>query len=700
MRSLIPVLFAGLVAMETVHADSLNCRFVGNWPFGACYAVAVDSSRQLAFCGSGGGVYVLDISDRAHPIKLSEAIHTRGAVEGLFCYNTQLYIAVWSRGLEIWDVSSPANPVFHGFCSTPGYARSVFVTGNSVDTYAYVADWYRGLRIIRVSDPLSPVEIAYCDSFVYATGVWIDRHYAYLSDWYSGLLVFDIADPYNPVRLGSCGIQGTAYGVGGLLDRYCYLANGSFGGVSVIDVSDPVHPYRISDAGGPNAAEGVWIARGCAYVAEYSGRLNIWSLADPRFPNPVGNCVTQGMGCGVFVCDTTAWLADYRSLRVINVANPANPVAIDSLVMPSWARDIAVSGSYAYVASDAGVYILNVGNPANPRQVGFYATRRSVSAIACADHYAYAAVQDSGLIILDVQNPESLVRAGTFRGSSAGGVSVTGEYAFLAGNGLHIVDVGDPWLPIEIGHCSEPTSGRTVVVLGNYAYVTDYSRLWIIRISPPNNPTAISFWDSMPTCWGADVVRDSQGVYAGLAADQYGLLVLDVTNPVMPHVVGRCSTGGFTTGVAISGDYAYVSDEMEGLTVLDISDPGNPRDTAHYDARLGLVGVRVHDGLAYTVGEMGVQIFQCSDAVACSEPGTNASQQMLSVSPNPAPGDFRVRLGPGAKRLRVFDAAGRSVRSVESASEIVQVRGLPSGVYLLCAQTRSGTVMRKVVIQR
>ncbi|RKZ20949.1 hypothetical protein DRQ18_05300, partial [bacterium] len=40
--------------------DSLNVTFVGNWPFGPSYAVTVDTTRNLIFLGSGGGVYVLD----------------------------------------------------------------------------------------------------------------------------------------------------------------------------------------------------------------------------------------------------------------------------------------------------------------------------------------------------------------------------------------------------------------------------------------------------------------------------------------------------------------------------------------------------------------------------------------------------------------------------------------------------------------
>ena len=43
--------------------DTWNAELVGNWPFGKARATATDSARELAFFGSGGGVYILDISD-------------------------------------------------------------------------------------------------------------------------------------------------------------------------------------------------------------------------------------------------------------------------------------------------------------------------------------------------------------------------------------------------------------------------------------------------------------------------------------------------------------------------------------------------------------------------------------------------------------------------------------------------------------
>ncbi|MGB6032456.1 MAG: hypothetical protein WBH55_06445, partial [Bacteroidota bacterium] len=73
-------------------SDSQNVRLVGQWPFGVCLASANDADRGLLFSGSGGGVYVLDLSDPGNPVKISEAIKTRGQVMGLSYRDSILYV--------------------------------------------------------------------------------------------------------------------------------------------------------------------------------------------------------------------------------------------------------------------------------------------------------------------------------------------------------------------------------------------------------------------------------------------------------------------------------------------------------------------------------------------------------------------------------------------------------------------------------
>ena len=84
--------------------DSLNVRFVGNWPFGLSYAVCVDSTRNLVFVGSGGGIYVLDVSQVSNPVGVS-GVGTRGVVLGLHYDNTTQILY-----LSLIHISEPTRP--------------------------------------------------------------------------------------------------------------------------------------------------------------------------------------------------------------------------------------------------------------------------------------------------------------------------------------------------------------------------------------------------------------------------------------------------------------------------------------------------------------------------------------------------------------------------------------------------------------
>ncbi|NPV14859.1 T9SS type A sorting domain-containing protein [candidate division WOR-3 bacterium] len=184
------LLFVLVLFLVPAFADSLNVRLIGNWPFGPSQAATCDSARNLVFCGSGGGVYVLDVSNPSQPVKVSEAIHTGGFVEGFFYRSNLLYIADGQAGLEIWDVTNPNSPSKLGSYDTPYSAYGVYVSGS----YAYVAD-YSGLRVIDVSDPRNPQEIGNYDTPRYTYGVYVSGSYVYVADWDAGLQIYQFVPP-------------------------------------------------------------------------------------------------------------------------------------------------------------------------------------------------------------------------------------------------------------------------------------------------------------------------------------------------------------------------------------------------------------------------------------------------------------------------------------------------------------------------
>ena len=75
------------------------------------------------------------------------AYNTPGWAQGVTVVGTTAYVADYESGLQIIDVSDPANPVWLGTYNTPHWAYSVTVLG----TTAYVADSGSGLQILDVT---------------------------------------------------------------------------------------------------------------------------------------------------------------------------------------------------------------------------------------------------------------------------------------------------------------------------------------------------------------------------------------------------------------------------------------------------------------------------------------------------------------------------------------------------------------------
>jgi hypothetical protein len=96
-----------------------------------------------------------------------------------------VYVADGDAGLQVIDVSNPANPVRVGGYYTGGYASGVQVVGN----LAYVANGSAGLQVIYVGNPANPVRVSGYDTSGSATSVQIVGNLAYVADGSWGLTV-------------------------------------------------------------------------------------------------------------------------------------------------------------------------------------------------------------------------------------------------------------------------------------------------------------------------------------------------------------------------------------------------------------------------------------------------------------------------------------------------------------------------------
>ncbi|MCK4234153.1 hypothetical protein KAX75_06970, partial [candidate division WOR-3 bacterium] len=226
--------------------DSLNVQFVGNWPFGPPQDVAFDSLRNFLFCGSGGGVYILDISNPSSPDIISEKIHTRGVITDLF-YDHQsqnLFITyhnggVERGGFEIWDVSDPYLPNKLGFYYSTIVLIDIFTSG----IYAYVAATYDGIYIFDISDPSNIEKISCQPTKNCAMGIFLVDSIAYVVDGDSGMRVIDVSLPTNPYEISSCIFPGYATEID-VSGNYAFIAAEN-SGLRVVDISDSSSPQEV-----------------------------------------------------------------------------------------------------------------------------------------------------------------------------------------------------------------------------------------------------------------------------------------------------------------------------------------------------------------------------------------------------------------------------------------------------------------------
>jgi hypothetical protein len=553
------------------------------WPFetslaGSVYtpyeAHGVAISGDYAYVGDfQSGLQVIDISDPANPTIVG-SYNTPGDAWGVAIAGDYAYVAD-DGGLQVIDISDPTSPTFAGSYTTPGSAIDVAISGD----YAFVTDYYQGVQVIDIADPSSPSLAGTYNTPDRAYGIDIAGDLAFVADSFTGLVILDISDPTNPDTVRICDTPSDANGVD-VAGDYAYVADGT-SGIQVIDISDPTSPF-IAGSYVPLPNNNAWdvvVSGDYAYMAQGFSGLQVIDISDPTSPGPSENFNTPGNSFSVVVSGEFAYVADYTfGLQVIEVADAVlPPLPVGSYDTPGDANRVAVSGDYAYVADwTSGLQVVDVADPTTPVWAGSLGTPGGARDVAVAGDYAYVADASSGLQVVDITDPTNPTPAGSYNTThKARAVVVSGDYAYVADyySGLQVIDIADPTTPTLAGSYDTPGWAWGVAVSGDYAYVADlFGGLQVIDISDPTNPGLAAEYMTPGTPFGVAISGD----YAYVADGDSGLVVLDITDPATPTLAGDLRAPYAAFGVAVSGDYAYLGGWGAGLVVVDISDPTDP----------------------------------------------------------------------------------------------------------------------------
>ena len=163
---------------------------------------------------------------------------------------------------------------------------------------------------------------------------------------------------------------------------------------------------------------------------------------------------------------------------------------------------------------------------------------------------------------------------------------------------------------------SDASGGITVV--GDYAYVAANEKgLAIIDISDPLNPGDPIYIDTTGEAYAVNVV----GNYAYIADGDSGLSIINISDPINPGDPVYKDTNGKAYQINVVGNYAYIADRDSGLAIINISDPTNPGNPIYKDTSGGAYGISVVGNYAYIADwNYGLAIIDISDPINPGNP--------------------------------------------------------------------------------
>jgi len=233
--------------------------------------------------------------------------------------------------------------------------------------------------------------------------------------------------------------------------------------------------------------------------------------------------------------------------------------------------------------------------------------------------------------------------------------------------------------------------------------------LRIINISNPSSPFEVGFYDTPGLAHGVAISSN----YAYVADGSSGLRIINVSNPSLPFEVGFCGTADSVYNVAVSGDFAYLANFGAGLRIINVSNPSSPQLVGYYNTPGTAYGVAVVGNLVYVAAGQEFGIYDCTAAVPVIERGSStvpATFALLLNYPNPFNAETEIRYTlPKAElvSLKVFEVQGREVRTLVNFKQnagTYSVRfdagSLPSGVYFARLRAGSYTASQKLVLLR
>jgi hypothetical protein len=377
-------------------SNPMDPLYVATCDSGACGYISVSGSNLLVEKGMQD-IDIWNISDPIYPIYVDTYGLPMMYPNPWFASSGDLFCSslFWGedKAVAVLDISDPASPVEVSQFGTTGYLGYIDIDG----TTGYISDIYNGFHIVDLSDPPQAMELGRSQAISsgYISGIAVREDYAYIVDINYGLFTYSVIDPANPESLNCWQNLGQFHpGVITIVGDYAYV--GPYEGPNrtwIFSLANPEAPALVDSA---DFAFSGKLYHGYLYYTP--GReFRVVSLADPLNPQVIGSCALPfyfgGFARDIAIAGDYAYVAyNVGGVQIINISDPTNPALVGS-IQGSYMWGVAASGNtlayYQYRANypQSMIYIMDMTDPTDPRQIGHYNIIEQISEMEIVGSY-------------------------------------------------------------------------------------------------------------------------------------------------------------------------------------------------------------------------------------------------------------------------------------------------------------------------
>ncbi len=530
---------------------------------------------SLAYVLTGGRLLILNLRDTHAPSVVSETDITGSASLKLVLDSTFAYVLLWG-GLEVVDISNPVQPVVRPGIAISEYAfnlavRNHFVyVGSLGDPYVLIVD-------ARNPGHLQIANFLWTDGYTPATAIVDTLLFIGGSTAWNYFDIFSISDSANPRFIARDTI---GYGLEleptfiTVADSIAYMTTVD-SGLYAIRVSDITAPTTVGHVRRSNARRGndkIGLGRGILAVASITG---LWTIRSPE-PDSLKNAsffVTGDTPGDMALYGNYAVIAQSEAgLAVLDISDPFNPRRVGVLELPRKALDygygvanhIALEGNYAYVLTGFSIDIVDVGNPLVPRLASSYPVKLfPYNALAIQKDHLFLVRGDSGIVVLALPTPDSLIRSGSYFSSAVAMAfrpAVQDSIMLVPAvvNGLQWFDISEPDTPLPTANIGG--FAGAVVIRDTIAYATVGSGgstpLVIFSLGDIRNPRILGSVDSIE----GELGLSGNYIYGNNSSWPNKLVCVDIRDPYRPFLASSVQIAGGTSRILAQNEYVYALD--------------------------------------------------------------------------------------------------------------------------------------------